>query len=409
MATTVLRRSVDDSLGLILERTVASLGATSGSLHLAEFPGDNLLLIKAVGVERRDLVTDLSWDDDLIWRLHHAPDKRNILVQPLNYASPWAALAAGRPVTLAAIRLGGRHKWSGVMVLAWPYRSQAERYLETLRIIQQHARQVLVDYEGTEQRTRDFQAMSARLHCQEVLARTVAQDIANRLSLTSGALHLLSAEANLPPGQVEVLQRALEQVAVLTQMLEDLKCADRSIEPEPVSVEEVLEMALGMIAQHQADHSFQFEMDIPSDLPELWCERIDLLQVLDHLLHNAVRHNMGCPNLQVWLRARPIRNWIEFEVGDTGIGISPEIQPYLFEYGYRANGTGKAKGYGKGLWSCARIVAAQNGKIWVSSQPGQGARFFFTMPVRSGMVRHDLSMNLLKIRPVPYPMRLDPG
>ena len=313
MAITVLRHRVDDSLGLILERTVASLGATSGSLHLAEHPGDNLSLIKAVGVERCDLLTNLSWDDHLIWRLHHAPDKRDILVQPLNYASPWVALAPGRPVTLAAIRLGGRHKWSGVMVFAWPYRSQAERHRDTLGIIQQYARQVLVDHEGIEQRARDFQAMSIRLQCQEGLAQTVAQTMANGLSLTYGTLHLLSAEANLSSGLAGVLQGALEQVTALAERLEDLKCADHSIEAEPVSIEEVVEMTLGMIARHQVDQSFEIEMDIPSDLPDLWCQRIGLLQVLDNLLRNAVRHNTGCPNLQVWLRARLIRNWIEFE------------------------------------------------------------------------------------------------
>jgi hypothetical protein len=49
-----------------------------------------------VGIERRDLITDLSWGDNLIWRLHHSPDKRDILVQPLNHASPRVALAGGR-------------------------------------------------------------------------------------------------------------------------------------------------------------------------------------------------------------------------------------------------------------------------------------------------------------------------
>lgn len=106
-----------------------------------------------------------------------------------------------------------------------------------------------------------------------------------------------------------------------------------------------------------------------------------ILRIVDNLLRNAVQHNGDSPALRIWLAARQVEDMIEFEVGDTDSGIALEAQPQLFEFGFRADSSGKVKGHGLGLYSCRRLVSAHGGQIWVESTPGPGAKFVFTLPI----------------------------
>jgi two-component system phosphate regulon sensor histidine kinase PhoR len=65
-------------------------------------------------------------------------------------------------------------------------------------------------------------------------------------------------------------------------------------------------------------------------------------------------------------------------VADRGIGIPPEHLPHVFERFYQADP--KAGGAGLGLALVKEIVEAHGGQVWVDSTPGQGSRFYFTLP-----------------------------
>ncbi len=106
------------------------------------------------------------------------------------------------------------------------------------------------------------------------------------------------------------------------------------------------------------------------------CDRTRILQVLDSLVANAVKHaparsavTVGC-----W---RTQSSWV-FSVRDLGSGIPTELVPRLFEP-FAATGAGHA-GTGLGLAIAKRLVDLHQGKIWVESKPGKGASFFFRLP-----------------------------
>ncbi len=82
------------------------------------------------------------------------------------------------------------------------------------------------------------------------------------------------------------------------------------------------------------------------------------------------------------MRAWPVDGRVQVEVADTGEGIPSEDLPHVFERFYRgeksrSRATG---GSGLGLAIAKAIVEAHDGQIWAESQPGQGARFSFSMP-----------------------------
>jgi two-component system OmpR family sensor kinase/two-component system sensor histidine kinase BaeS len=74
------------------------------------------------------------------------------------------------------------------------------------------------------------------------------------------------------------------------------------------------------------------------------------------------------------------------EVEDTGAGIAPEDLPHVFERFYRADRgrTRERGGSGLGLTIAQELVRLQGGAMGVESAPGQGARFWFTLPVCHG-------------------------
>jgi signal transduction histidine kinase len=220
--------------------------------------------------------------------------------------------------------------------------------------------------------------MADALHRQEVLARTAAHDLAHQLGASLGYVSMLADDHTLSPESQAFAERAVQQLTLMQPLLDDLQSPQRPLEPERVPVERLIELLSGLIAL-RGDDPVVFRLDVPPDLPDVWCERVSVMRVFYNLLVNAIRHNADVDGLEIWVCARRAGQAVEFEVGDSGTGIAPDEQAQLFEFGYQADSTGKVKGHGLGLWSCRRIIEAHGGRIWAESRPGQGARFFFTL------------------------------
>jgi signal transduction histidine kinase len=377
MAATTLRRSLPESLSRLVERAVDELGAASGSLHVVV--ADLLQLVNSVGVEQLGRLAQVPLRDPLVQAAIEAVD--GMLMAPLPDASPWTALSHGQSLTLAVVRLGGSAEPNGLLALAWPTAWQAEANSGAVIGIGRYAQQMILEYEEIERRAKDVQALTAGLQWNESLVRTAAHDLANRLTTACGLLSVMQEDNTLSRKQAPLLGDALRQIEVMHTMLSDLRDPERSMEPERISVEDLVELAAAMMKQAQSEGAATFELDVEPSLPDLWGERLAILRVLDNLLMNAIRHNADEPGVRVWLRVQQAEAVVQFEVGDAGAGIAPEIQVRLFEFGVRADSTGKVKGQGMGLWSCRRIIEAHGGRIWMQSEVGRGTRFFFTIPI----------------------------
>lgn len=117
-------------------------------------------------------------------------------------------------------------------------------------------------------------------------------------------------------------------------------------------------------------------------LPVVVADKTQLIQVFQNLIANAIKFRSGeIPRIHI--SARQEKDGFVFSVRDNGIGIEPQFNDRIFTLFRRLHGR-EYSGMGIGLTICRRIVERHGGKIWVESELGKGAVFYFTIPVKEG-------------------------
>jgi signal transduction histidine kinase len=114
------------------------------------------------------------------------------------------------------------------------------------------------------------------------------------------------------------------------------------------------------------------------DIPAVCADAGRLLQVFGNLLGNALRHTASGDRITLRAERDPVG--VRFAVEDTGMGITAEDLPHLFDRFWH-NRRAAQKGSGLGLPIVRGIVEAHGGEVGVESTPGQGSRFTFTVPI----------------------------
>lgn len=123
----------------------------------------------------------------------------------------------------------------------------------------------------------------------------------------------------------------------------------------------------------------QAQITIDTDLPRVHGDEVQLIQLFQILLANAVKfHGDASPQISVSATRQGDGYW-RFAISDDGIGISAEYNEKIFEVFQRLHGIDQYPGTGIGLAVCKRVVECHGGKLWVESNPGQGATFYFTL------------------------------
>jgi light-regulated signal transduction histidine kinase (bacteriophytochrome) len=113
-------------------------------------------------------------------------------------------------------------------------------------------------------------------------------------------------------------------------------------------------------------------------LPELYCDPSQISYALASLMENSIKfRGEGRPEIHISANSRE-SIWV-FSVSDNGIGIDPRHKERIFSVFKRIHNE-TYPGAGVGLAITRQIIEQHGGRIWVESEPGRGAVFFFTLP-----------------------------
>jgi sigma-B regulation protein RsbU (phosphoserine phosphatase) len=188
------------------------------------------------------------------------------------------------------------------------------------------------------------------------------------------------------------LTTILKSVNQLGAMVRDLLEATRAesrklrIEPRCVAIDDVIRQAMRMMQATAREKRVGLEMGLDTRIPFVYGDPDRIVQVLINLIDNGIKFTPPDGSVMVKACLADVDpDFVYISVTDTGRGINPEAKALIFERLYQDPNAidNNRKGLGLGLFIAREIVALHGGKIWVSSDPGHGSTFSFTLPLYS--------------------------
>jgi signal transduction histidine kinase len=230
------------------------------------------------------------------------------------------------------------------------------------------------------------------------LVATVAHEFRTPLTSLRMAIHLCTEEAvgPLTPQQGDLLFAAREDCERLQTIVDDLLNLSRlesggiDLQKRRIEPQSLVDLAIDVHVSAAKSQQITLRSEVLPGLAEAFADPDRLQLVFTNLISNALRYSPAGSEIVVRALAEPGPadasegtatgdSHIRFEVHDQGPGIPVEHQEALFEKFFRVPGR-QGGGAGLGLFIARGIVQAHGGRIGVSSEPGHGSIFWFTIP-----------------------------
>jgi PAS domain S-box-containing protein len=191
---------------------------------------------------------------------------------------------------------------------------------------------------------------------------------------------------------LNIAVRSTERIQRLTNSLLDMRRLEAGqplSNPQAVEVPVLIEEAIDAVETTAHTKHQVIQTQLPVLLPEVWADADMIRRVLINLLENAIKYTPQGSQITVGaeLQDTKVMIWVK----DSGMGIPLSEQERIFDKFTRLHSNEVVRGFGLGLAYCRLAVEAHGGKIWVDSQPGEGACFCFTLPVYNSLISPDSS------------------
>jgi len=227
-----------------------------------------------------------------------------------------------------------------------------------------------------------------------LLSHELNQPLAAIASYATGSLNLMNDMRSADTAETHTLlrqaaQRIAEQAERAGRVIKSVHDFVRRREQarEPVRVDELIESVLPLVRLQARKSGARIEIDLPSPLPRVVCDRTMLEQVLLNLTRNgiqAMETTTALPQRELIIRVRQTHGrWVTFSVIDHGHGVPTDVAQRLFTPFF----TTRAEGMGLGLSLCRTVIEQHGGVLDFQNLPDgadttrfSGAEFRFTLP-----------------------------
>jgi len=233
-----------------------------------------------------------------------------------------------------------------------------------------------------------FNVMADHLQQSEQVRRDMTADIAHELRTPLAVMrgNLEAMQDGVYPLDVEHLNPVLNQVNLLTRLVEDLRtlalaeAGQLPLTKRSVDLAALLQSVLTSFEAQAGVQQVTLRIELAPDLPTLEIDPDRMQQTVGILIANALRYTP--PQGSITVAAKTDRARVTIEVADTGSGIAPEDLPHVFDRFYRADKSRarESGGSGLGLAIAKSIVEAHGGSIGAASQPEQGTQLIIRLP-----------------------------
>ncbi|PON16124.1 hypothetical protein C2W62_20180 [Candidatus Entotheonella serta] len=172
----------------------------------------------------------------------------------------------------------------------------------------------------------------------------------------------------------------------MQQLVQDLLALSRAgraaVKTESVDLNECVNYALDALRMRIDEAGAEVTL---APLPTVSGDATLLTQLYQNLLGNALKF-VGEEQPKIQLTVEHEGDWWTLGVRDNGIGLAPEYAEQIFKPFKRLHGMATYAGTGIGLSICQKAVERHGGRIWVESEPGQGAHFRFILPATASQL-----------------------
>lgn len=212
-----------------------------------------------------------------------------------------------------------------------------------------------------------------------------SHDLANSLMTLQVSFEMLTGNLNVNEEQKKRIDSISTGIGQLSRLIEDLvdwaaiESGKFRLQRAPFPMNKLIEEAVVIPQAKAASREIKMKAEIAPSLPLITADRKRILQVLNNLTENAIRHTPR--GGQITLLAEMTDEGVRVAVRDTGEGIAAAEMNRIFESFYQGGANHVGGRLGLGLSISREIVSGHGGKLWVESAgPGKGSTFYFTIP-----------------------------
>jgi len=227
------------------------------------------------------------------------------------------------------------------------------------------------------------------LTTREEFVAIVSHDLRNPIGAMLSSAEILLGDVSIfgissdAKKLIELIKRnALISLQLISDILDMERIVDGKIQLQltETRIEDLINESVESFEYAASAKKISLKASLPNSNNTVLCDKNRVTQILSNLIGNALKFTPTGGS--VTIKVRETKNEFTISVRDTGPGIPDDQKSRIFER-YAQIGNKQRGGLGLGLYIAKTLVESHMGKLWVTSEPGSGSTFWFTLPIKS--------------------------